>query len=376
MATQINTILVLRNDSTTAWESEDSYILLKGELGVGYLENGNVIVKSGDGETHWKKLPQVEGVFENDLTLTYDFGRHKTSNGYVEVAAKGMTTSEWLLDALSEVQEPSIAQPSITTTASIVGGGEMGAYVTGVKWTGTYTDGSYQYGSEENANSTATGLDANDVTWAISNSVDTQTATTEDGTFTFTSANYPQINTETSKTYATVTAKYTLDATDARTPLNNVGKPTSGKIESITEQKTNTAEAKATGYRKPFWAVLTTPYAETKNDEGAVTAIALTSADVRAFSGNGTATKGLPSTLAVAEGSRQVIFAAKAGVYKSLVAKDGNAQDATVTFSKIANAVNVEGANSYTATAYDIFEVTWGDPIASAKALKLTWSYN
>ena len=374
---QINTIIVLRNDSTTAWESS-SYVMARGELGVGYLEREGkdtvVIVKTGDGTNAWKDLPQVEGVFEEDLTLTYDFGRHKTSNGFVEVEAKGMTTSEWLLDALSEVKEPSIAQPTIGATASIVGGGELGAYVTGVNWYGSYTDGSYQYGSTTNANSTATGLDANDVTWAITNSIDGQSATTEDGSFTFTSGSYPQINTESSKTYVTVTAKYTLDATDARTPLNNVGKATGGKIESITTQKSISAEAKATGYRKPFWAVLTTPFAETKNDAGAVTAIALTSADVRGFSGKGTATKGLPTTLAVPEGSRQVIFAAKAGTYKSLTAKDGNAQDATVTFSKIASAVNVEGANGYTATAYDVFEVTWGDPIASAKALKLTWS--
>ena len=373
MATQINTILVLRNDSTTAWENENSYVLLEGELGVGYLTNGNVIVKSGDGETHWKELPQVEGVFENDLTLTYDFGRHKTTNGFVEVAAKGMTTSQWLLDALSEVQEPDITQPSITTTASVVGGGELGAYITGVTWTGTFTDGSYQYGSEENSESTATGLSANNVSWSVSNDNDTQTATTEDGTFTFTSDKYLQVNTETSKTYITITAEYDLDASGARTPLNNVGKPTTGAIANKTDIK-NTATAKQTGYRKPFWGVLTTPFVETKNDAGAVTAIAVTSADIRGLSGKGTATKGFPTTLSVPEGSRQVIFAAKAGTYKSLTAKDGNAQDATVTFSKIANAVNVEGANGYTATAYDIFEVTWGDPIASAKALKLTWS--
>ena len=186
MATkQINTIIILRNDSTTAWEKSD-YVMEPGELGVGYLEREGkdtvVIVKTGDGEHSWKDLPQVEGVFENDLTLTYDFGRHKTSNGFVEVAAKGMTTSEWLLDALSEVQEPQITQPTISMSASVVGGGEMGAYVTGIKWDGTFTDGSYQYGSVEKNDSTATGLDANDVTWAISNSIDTQTATTEDGT--------------------------------------------------------------------------------------------------------------------------------------------------------------------------------------------------
>ena len=381
MAT-INTIIVLRNDTKEAWETEGSYVLQPGEVGVGYMTIGEgdsekkvPIIKVGDGTTSWKQLPQAEGVFENEVVLTSALGKYTIpASGYVKVPnSKGMTTSELLLDALSEVKEPAITEPSITTTASVVGGGEMGAYITGVKWTGNFTDGSYQYGSEEKADSTATGLSASNVTWNISNDNDSQTATTEDGTFTFTSDKYKQIDSESSKTYITVTAEYDLDASGARTPLNNVGVATEGKIASRTD-RVNTAKANATGYRKPFWAALTTPFAETKNAEGAVTAIAVTSDDIRGLAGKGTATKGLPTTLAVPEGSRQVIFAAKAGSYKSLTAKDGNAQDATVTFSKIANAVNVEGANKYTATAYDVFEVTWGDPIASAKALKLTWS--
>lgn len=368
---QINTIIVLRNDTKEAWETEGSYVLESGEVGVGYMtvENDDgtekkvPIIKVGDGEHSWKDLPQAEGVFENDLTLTYDFGRHKTSNGFVNVEAKGMTTSEWLLDALSEVKEPSITQPTITMGASVVGGGEMGAYVTGVKWDGNYKDGSYQYGSTTSATSTATGLSASNLTWEISNSVDTQTGSAIDGTFTFTSGNYPQINSESSKTYATITAVYDLDATNARIPLNNVGQATSGAITSKTDV-TLTANANATGYRKPFWDVLTSP----------LDVSALTSAQVRALTKNGTKTKGLPTSLAVAEGSKQVIFCAKAGSYSSLVAKDSAAQNATVAFTKVANAVSVEGANGYTATAYDIFYVQWEDPIASAKSLVLTWS--
>lgn len=385
MAT-INTIIVLRNDTKEAWETEGSYILAAGEVGVGYMtrtvvNNGVTtttqvpIVKVGDGNHSWKDLPQAEGVFEKDVVLTSALGKYTIpASGYVKVPnSQGMTTSELLLDALSEVKEPEITEPTITTAAYIVGGGEMGAYITGVKWDGTFTDGTYQYGSEEKTDSTGTGLSANNVTWSIKNDNDSQTATTEDGTFTFTSDKYKQIDNENSKTYVTITAEYDLDASGARTPLNNVGVATAGKIANRTDVQ-NIAAAKATGYRKPFWAALTTPFAETKNADGAVTAIAVTSDDIRGLVGQGTATKGLPTTLAVPEGSRQVIFAAKAGTYKSLTAKDGNAQDAIVTFAKIANAVNVEGANEYAAVAYDIFEVTWGDPIASAKALKLTWA--
>lgn len=376
---QINTVIVLRNDSTTEWASS-SYKLLPGEVGVGYMDRtvktaeGNdetkkvPIVKIGDGNTVWADLPQAEGVFENDVILTSAFGKYTIpAAGYVNAGGAGMTTSEWLKSCLSEVSEPTITQPSITTTASIIGGGEMGAYITGVKWTGTYTDGSYQYGSVEKPAETKTGLTASNVTWAISNDIDTETATTEDGTFTFTSP-YPQIDSESAKTYVTVTAKYTLDASGARTPLNNVGSATTGKIASITEQKTNTATARATGYRKPFWGVLTTPF--TVADDK----ITITSDEVRDLPNGGTATKGLPSTLEVAEGSRQVIFCAKAGTYSSLTATDSKAQNATVTFTKYASAVNVEGANGYEAAAYDVFAVTWGDPIASAKSLNLAWA--
>ena len=344
-----------------------------GELGVGYLEREGkdtvVIVKSGDGTHTWKDLPQVEGVFENDLTLTYEFGRHKTSNGFVEVPATGMTTSEWLLDALSEVKEPTIGQPSITMTASVVGGGELGSYVTGVKWEGTYTDGSYQYGSVTNKDSTATGLSASNVSWSLKNNIDTQTATKEDGTFTFDSTVYPQINSESSKTYATVSGTYSLDASGARVPLNNVGKGTSGKIESKTDV-TISANANYTGYRKPFWGI--------KAAGSQIDVANITSAQVRALGNSGTSTKGLPTTTAakpfvVAAGSQQVFFLAKAGSYSSLTATDAAAMNAGVTFTKVANAVNVEGANGYTATAYDMFYVDWGAGIDADKKLVLTW---
>lgn len=376
---QINTIIVLRNGTKEAWEADNSYTLLAGEVGVGYMTVGEgdaakqvPIIKVGDGKTAWKNLPQAEGVFENEVVLTSTLGKYVPgASGFVKVPnSKGMTTSELLLDALSEVKEPTITQPTISGTATIVGGGEMGAYVTGVKWDGSFTDGSYQYGSKEKSDSTATGLSASNVTWSVKNNIDSQTATTEDKTFTFTSDKYPQINSESSKTYATVTATYSLDASGARTPLNNVGVETEGKIASQTNVEL-VKNASATGYRKPFWGI-----------KAAADAIAdptkITSAQVRALGSSGTATKGLPTTTAakpyvVAAGSQQVFFLAKAGTYSSLTATDAAAMNAGVTFTKVANAVNVEGANGYTATAYDMWYVDWGAGIDADKKLVLTW---
>ena len=58
---QINTIIVLRNDSSTAWESS-SYKPLKGEVCIEYVpyagaENAKTKLKIGDGEHTWSELP-------------------------------------------------------------------------------------------------------------------------------------------------------------------------------------------------------------------------------------------------------------------------------------------------------------------------------
>lgn len=368
---QINSIIILRNDATSSWATS-TYLLRSGEIGIGYMTIGEdedaktvPIIKVGDGKTLWNDLPQAEGIFEDEVVLTAPLGKYTIpASGYVKVPnSKGMTTSELLLDALSEVKEPTIVEPSITTTASIVGGGELGSKITGVKWTGEFTDGSYSYGSESHPKSTATGLSASNITWSISNDNDTQTDSTEDGTFTFKNTDYITVDSESSKTYVTVSAKYNLDATEARIPLNNVGVATEGAIESRTNI-INSAEAKATGYRKPFWGVNT----------DIIDISTITSTQVRSLSNSGSKTKGFPSSLAVAEGSKQVIFCAKAGTYNSLTAKDTLAMNAVVTFTKVANAVSVEGANGYTSTAYDLWYVQWADPIASAKNLSLIWA--
>lgn len=358
----INTIIVLRNDQTTNWESSD-HVMLKGEVGIGYLPNGNVIAKLGtyDGindETKktWKELPQIEGVFEDDVTLTYNFGKHTIDSkiGYKKVDAKGMTTTEWLIAQLADTKNPTITQPTSSLSASCEGSGaEIGSKITAIKWDGSTTFGSYTYGP-------ATGLSSSNVTWAISNNINDDTAVTEDGSF----AVDIQLDQEASKTYATITGKVTLDASGAAYAKNNIGNTTELRVNGI--DTAHTANATATSYRKPFWGVLTS--------DKAINMSALTSAIIRDLPNNGTSTKGFPSSIAVPEGSQQVIFAARAGAYSSLTATDDKAMNATVTFEKKANAVKVEGAGGFTAADYDIWYVDWKAGIGSAKQLTLKWA--
>jgi hypothetical protein len=58
---QLNTRIVLRNDSTAKWLASKDQVLLKGEVGIEFLENGKVKMKIGDGTNTWEKLPYFGG---------------------------------------------------------------------------------------------------------------------------------------------------------------------------------------------------------------------------------------------------------------------------------------------------------------------------
>ena len=270
--------------------------------------------------------------------------------------------------ALADKKMPTIEQPLINTVVEIMGGGEIGSYITGVTWDNSFVDGSYQFGSAENPDDTSTGLTIKDVTWLISNDIDSQTSTAEDGIFEFKN-NRPQIDTEALKTYATIKVRYSLDAEDARTPVNNIGEEVPGKILSITN-KLNTVFVKASGYYKPFWGY--------KMANEVLDIDNITSAQVRELTNSGEVTNGLPTTTAnepynIPVGVQQIFFLAKAGVYSKLTATDAESMNAKVTFTKKTNALSVEGANGFPGTDYDMWYIDWGEGIDVAKSLVLTW---
>ena len=375
---QLNTIIVLRNDSSTDW-ADSNVILKSGEVGVSYLPNGNVVVKAGDGINKWPQLKQVEGVFEQPVTLTQNFGYftgvptggYKTydgTNGTVNTA--GMTTSEFLLSALKKTVEPTIVQPSASFSASAVienSDKEIGAKITGLTWDGGTSNGSYKVGSGSDQ---GTGITSSNFSWSVSNNIDSQTSTKQDGTFTLTSDKYIQINSESEATYATLSATVTLDASSAKDPKNNLGENTSGKITTASAGSpwSKTASVKVTGYRKPFWGWKLT--ADALTDPAAIT-----SAQVRALGKSGTSTAGLPTSLTVPAGTKQIFFAAKAGAKSSLTVKNVTKEPATgVACTKVANAVSVEGANSYTATAYDLWYINLDAAFTGETNLSLTWA--
>lgn len=374
----LNTIIVLRNDKSTDWADSD-VILREGELGVSYLDNGNIVVKAGDGLNKFADLKQVEGVFEQPVTLTQNFGYYNDvpTGGYKTYAdTVGMTTSEFLLSALKKTVEPTITQPSaaLNSVSAVVenNDSEIGAKITALKWDGNFSAGSYKIGTATQS----TGLTSSNTTWAVSNSVDGQTSSAIDGTFNLTSDKYIQINTDGAANYARIDAVVELDASGATTPKNNLGEATNGKITATTASApwSLSKEISVSGYRKPFWGVIAAAEG-LKNPED------YTSADVRALPHNAKTAKGFPTTLDVPVGSEMVVFFAQAGKYNSVTATDSAAMNAPVGFTKVANACSVEGANGFTGTNYDLFYVDWNPDrvagytgIGSAKKLALTWA--
>lgn len=59
---QWKTRIITRNDSASNWESvKDTAVLLKGEMGIEFLENGKARMKIGDSTKTWSQLPYFGG---------------------------------------------------------------------------------------------------------------------------------------------------------------------------------------------------------------------------------------------------------------------------------------------------------------------------
>lgn len=70
---QLNTRLVLRNDTIGNWTTADAnsdLVLLKGEIGIEYDTNGDVRMKIGDGTTNWSALDYFGGNKEDIENIT------------------------------------------------------------------------------------------------------------------------------------------------------------------------------------------------------------------------------------------------------------------------------------------------------------------
>ena len=400
---ELHTRLITRNDTEANWIKNDP-VLMPGEIAISISEklaDGSysmpkfkVGISDGTVEgfpaVKWSEIeycldtaelierinniqPTAENtVFNTDMTVTYKFGKYTPdSTGSITVPTSGKTVYEALLDAFAEAKDPSVDYPSVSISVS-GGSGEVGTTFTRPTATLTIDDvGSYTYGSKDGSDNKYDAADTG-VHFAVGD------VTLKRGDNNTISNDATMIKGSTLKlqadsgetTYGDSDIKYTFTATASytasdRVPVNNLGtkKPNLQIADGSATVTSKTATF--SGIRKCFYGYKSTT-------DALANPTAITSAQVRAL---GNIKDSIPSTFNVPVGTKQVYFLAKAGKYtKTLSITDTNALGAPVACTKVASGVQVNGANDYAATAYDLWYVNLDGSFGKEGKLALAWT--
>ena len=260
--------------------------------------------------------------FDDDITYTVAIGTLAKPSGSAKFAAKGKNVEQVLSSLMAQEANPTKSNPAVSFSAQ----GGFGTFEIGTKKNLTYTAalsaGSYTYGP-------ATGITAQ--TWEVSCTGVTGTKSTANGTFE---------NVVAEATAKKITAKATYN--EGAIPVTNLGNSyPAGKIAAGTASK-DSNELK--GVRYMFWGPMTDAD------------MALNSANIRALAHKQASGTGTLGTFGAGAGAKKVVVAVPAGrkITKVLMPSALNA-DVTALFVKQGSQSNVEGAEGYTAAAYDVY---------------------
>lgn len=306
----------------------------------GNARNGDVcIVRKVISEGHWEYTAyaysndvggwiamdgnyNAENVyFDKDLITTSAVGNITLTNGQATISTQGKNLKQVFDTIFVKEQNPKTTQPSASITLTGAGAKEVGTSVT-PQYSVTFNAGSYTYGP-------ATGVTASSYSITDTNG---DTASTASGTLSgFTvgdSTNY--------------SVSATVSYGDGAVPVTNVGNQyPAGKIVAGSKSATS---SKITGYRNTFYGSVT-------SKEGDIT-----SSIVRGLAGKKNSAVSAGNTFKAAEavGAMRVIIALPSPrTCTSIKDENGLNAEALSAFTKIT--VAVEGANSYTATNYNVY---------------------
>lgn len=392
MAT-LNTRIILRNDSTANWLTNESTVLLKGEIGVEFLADGKVKIKIGDGTKTWAQLDYFGGeeaktfqvssldeITETNLavgdtaivkTAIYTDAENESNNkysytGYVyngsawtamdgnynadnvyfsddmlvtkEIGYITLTNGQGTIPSkgknLSEVFEAMFVKeqnPTITQPSVNLTFSEAKAYEVGTVVSPSY---SATFNAGSYSYGPATGVTV--TSWEISDTAG-NTASTASGSF--------DDVTVTDNTNYKITAK--ANHTEGAIPLTNKkNEYAAGKIVAGNKSKVSSA---ITGYRSFFYGVLDTSSAEAP----------LTSAIVRGLTNGGAYNANKTFTLNGSATAKRIVVAipsnsTRAGL-KEVILTSAMNTPVTDSYVKTTAAVKVEGANGATAIDYTVW---------------------
>ena len=392
MAT-FNTRIVIRNDSTTNWLTNESAVLLKGEVGIEFLADGKVKMKVGDGIKTWTQLPyfggeeaktvqvsSLEEITETELavgdtaivkTAIYTDAENEANNkysytGYVyngsawtamdgnynadnvyfsddmlvtkEIGYITLNNGQGTIPSkgknLSEVFEAMFVKeqnPTTTQPSINLTFSKAKAYEVGTVVSPTY---SATFNAGSYTYGPATGVTV--TSWEISDTAG-NTASTASGSF--------DDVTVTDNTNYKITAK--ANHTAGAIPLTNKkNEYAAGKIAAGSKTKVSGA---ITGYRSFFYGVLDTSSAEAP----------LTSAIVRGLTNGGAYNASKTFTLNGSATAKRIVIAVpsnstRAGL-KEVILTSAMNTPVTDSYAKTTAAVKVEGVNGATAIDYTVW---------------------
>lgn len=392
MAT-LNTRIVIRNDSTTNWLTNESAVLLKGEVGIEFLTDGKVKMKVGDGVKTWTQLPyfggeeaktfqvsSLEEITETELavgdtaivkTAIYIDAENEANNkysytGYVyngtawtamdgnynadnvyfsddmlvtkEIGYITLNNGQGTIPSkgknLSEVFEAMFVKeqnPTTTQPSVSLTFSEAKAYEVGTVVHPTY---SATFNAGSYTYGPATGVTV--TSWEISDTAG-NTASTASGSF--------DDVTVADNTNYKITAK--ANHTAGAIPLTNKkNEYAAGKIAAGSKTRTSGA---ITGYRSFFYGVLDTSSAEAP----------LTSAIVRGLTNGGAYNASKTFTLNGSATAKRIVVAVpsnstRAGL-KEVILTSAMNTPVTDSYVKTTAAVKVEGVNGATAIDYTVW---------------------
>lgn len=266
----------------------------------------------------------AENVYlSTNLTITADVGVQKLEGAGSKVLDTAGKNLKQVLDLLlAERTLPTKTNPSVSVTSSQTKSYEVGTTVT-PSYSATLNPGSYTYGPDTGVEATA---------WSAI--FDTQTLTTQSGTFN------PIVVTDGYSKKISVTATHTRGSV----PKDNLGNAItdSAELSSIQIQsgnKTGTTPAAITGFRYAFYG-------------SKVDAITLNSDNIRALSKSVSTSSSVKVT--IVEGAMQVIIAVPAGRKVTKVADEG--AFGTDIFSEFRKStVSVAGASAGYDKDYNVY---------------------
>ena len=313
-------------------------------------KNGDIAVLeksiSGDKKSHtafvydnaWKAMDgnyNASNVyFDKDLTYTVGIGTLAQPSGSSTFSAAGKSVEKVFSELMAKEANPVTTQPSATLSSDNIGAKEVGTNIA-INYNISTNPGSYTYGPE-------TGVTFSEYKATFNG----ETLTGASGTFTSVQV------TDTMNLSISGSVKHS-DGVIPETNLGNEYK--GGQIKAATK---SLSKGTLTGYRNWFYGY--------KAGGATIDAANLTSANIRALTPQNGSFPGTISTNKM----QQMFFAIPKGK-KTDVSVANNVNGAPCTVTKVTD-IMVEGANGYTAIAYDVWYVNNAAPDGGSNTYKIT----